>query len=206
MNQRKQNLLNTGNAIVRITTVRSCRKNSSRIWSAVKLSASAKSGPRASHLAPKTIDKQRMRVTSSFLFVRRSTQSYDELLAAVPIRPRPCMMLGMINTSDILSIGENAHACNSSVAGDPSASAANNSSLPSRFLQEAVEVSSLRRTKRIEFRYRSGRRHLCCAAATARPIARAAASRSTRGPASFMSTLSPAASAATDAREREGPL
>ena len=83
-------------------------------------------------LSAEKFDKQKMRVTSSFLFVRHSTHSYDELLAAVPIRPRPCMMLGMINTPDILSIGENAHACKSSVAGDPSASAADNSSLPSR--------------------------------------------------------------------------
>jgi hypothetical protein len=90
-----------------------------------------KSGPRASHLAPKKFDNQKMRVTSSFLFVRCGTQSYDELLAAVPVRPRPCMMLGMINTSDILSISEDARACSSSVAGDPSASAADNSSLPS---------------------------------------------------------------------------
>jgi hypothetical protein len=44
MNQRKQNLVNTGNAIVRITTVSSCRRSSSRIWSAVKLSASARAG------------------------------------------------------------------------------------------------------------------------------------------------------------------
>ena len=84
-------------------------------------------------LSAENTQQAKMRVTSSFLFVRRSTQSYDELLAAVPIRPRPCIMLGMINTSDILSIGENAHACNSSVAGDPSAIAADNSSLPSRF-------------------------------------------------------------------------
>jgi hypothetical protein len=88
---------------------------------------------RASHLAPKKFDNQKKRVASSFLFVRRGTQSYDELRAAVPVRPRPCMMLGMINTSDILSIGENARACTSSVAGDPSTSAAENSSLPSRF-------------------------------------------------------------------------
>jgi len=84
-------------------------------------------------LTAEKFHKQKMRVTSTFLFVRHSTQSHDELLAAVPIRPRPCMMLGMINTSDILSIGENAHACKSSVAGDPSASAADNSSPPSRF-------------------------------------------------------------------------
>ena len=133
MNQLKQNLVNTGNAIVRVTTASSCRRNSSRISSAVKLSASARAGPRASHLAPKKFDNQKLRVTSSFLFVRHSTQSHDELLAAVPIRPRPCMMLEMINTSDILSIGEDVHACNSSVAGDPSASAADNSSPPSRF-------------------------------------------------------------------------
>ena len=91
-----------------------------------------------------------MWVTSSFLFVRRGTQSSDELLAAIPVRPSPCMMLGMINTSDILSIGENARACTLSVAGDPSASAADNSSLPSRFLQGAVEASRLRSIKRIE--------------------------------------------------------
>jgi hypothetical protein len=49
-----------------------------------------------------------------FLFVRRGTQSHDELIATVPLRPRLGMMLGMINTSDIFSIVENASACTSS--------------------------------------------------------------------------------------------
>ena len=43
---------------------------------------------------------------ASFLFVRRGTQSYDGFIAAVPLRPRLSMMLRMINTSDIFSIGE----------------------------------------------------------------------------------------------------
>jgi hypothetical protein len=132
-------------------------------------------------------------VTSSFLFVRRGTRSYDELLAAVPIRPRLCMMLGMINTSDILSISENALRATRLWQVTRARALRTTPRHLRDFLQGAVEVSSLRSIKRIEFRYRSGRRHLCCAAATARPIARAAASRSTRGPASFMSTLSPAA-------------
>ena len=58
-------------------------------------------------------DNQKPRV-ASFLFVRRGTQSYDEFIAGVPLRPRLSMMLGMINTFDIFSIGENASACTSS--------------------------------------------------------------------------------------------
>jgi hypothetical protein len=55
-------------------------------------------------------DNQQPRA-ASFLFARRGTRSYDEFIAGVPLRPRPSMMLGMINTSDIFSIGENASAC-----------------------------------------------------------------------------------------------
>jgi hypothetical protein len=36
----------------------------------------------------------------SFLFAV-GTQSYDEFIAAVPLRPRLSMMLGMIDTFDI---------------------------------------------------------------------------------------------------------
>ena len=62
------------------------------------------------------------------------------------------MMLGMINTSDILSIGEKPRACTSSVADDASAmGAADNSSLSSLFLEGAVEVSRLRSIERMEF-------------------------------------------------------
>jgi hypothetical protein len=69
------------------------------------------SSERAACIAPnaKKIDNRKPRA-ASFLFVRRGTQSYDEFMAAVPLRPRLSMMLGMINTSDILSIGENASA------------------------------------------------------------------------------------------------
>lgn len=38
---------------------------------------------------------------ASFLSVRRGTQSYDEFIAAIPLRLRLSMMLGMINTFDI---------------------------------------------------------------------------------------------------------
>jgi hypothetical protein len=69
------------------------------------------SGLRASPLTPKI---RQSKTAGSFLFVRRGTQSYDEFIAAVPLRPRLSMMLGMINTSDIFSIGENARACTSS--------------------------------------------------------------------------------------------
>jgi hypothetical protein len=51
------------------------------------------------------LDNQKPRA-ASFLFVRRSTQSYDEFIAAVPLRPRLSMMRRMINMSDIFSIGE----------------------------------------------------------------------------------------------------
>src|SRR3982074_2129029 len=66
---------------------------------------------RAARIAPNAekFDNQKPRA-ASFLFVRRGTQSYDEFVAAVPLRPRLSMMLGMINTSDIFSIGENASA------------------------------------------------------------------------------------------------
>ena len=106
--------------------------------------------PRSSPLAPKKFNKQRKRTTSSVLFVRRATQSYDELLAAVPIRPRPCMMLGMINTPDILSIGEK-RMCVQLVCGRrPSASAADNSSPTFAILGRASEVSGLRNIEPIE--------------------------------------------------------
>jgi hypothetical protein len=70
------------------------------------------SGLRALLLTNK-IDNRKPRA-ASFLFVRRGTQSYDKFIAAVPLRPRLSMMLGMINTFDIFSIGENASACISS--------------------------------------------------------------------------------------------
>ena len=73
------------------------------------------SSERAACIAPNAekFDNQKPRA-ASFLFVRRGTQSYDEFVAAVPLRPRLGMMLRMINTSDILSIGENSTACVSS--------------------------------------------------------------------------------------------
>ena len=73
------------------------------------------SSERAACIAPNAekFDNQKPRA-ASFLFVRRGTQSYDEFIAAVPLRPRLSMMLGMINTFDIFSIGENASACTSS--------------------------------------------------------------------------------------------
>jgi len=57
---------------------------------------------------------------ASFLFVRRGTQSYDEFIAAVPLLARLSMMLGMINTSDTFSIGENASASTSAARRTPS--------------------------------------------------------------------------------------
>ena len=69
------------------------------------------SSERAACIAPNAekFDNQKP-WAASFLFVRRGTQAYDEFIAAVPLRPRLSMMLGMINTSDIFSIGENASA------------------------------------------------------------------------------------------------
>jgi hypothetical protein len=67
----------------------------------------------ASPLTPKKSDNQKTQA-ASFLFVRCGTQSYDELIAAVPLRRRLSMMLGMVDTSDIFGIGENASACISS--------------------------------------------------------------------------------------------
>jgi hypothetical protein len=73
------------------------------------------SSERAACIAPNAekFDNQKPRA-ASFLFVRRGTQSYDEFMAGVPLWPRLSMMLGMINTSDIFSIGENASAFTSS--------------------------------------------------------------------------------------------
>jgi hypothetical protein len=56
-------------------------------------------------LAPKKFDNQNPKA-AYFPFVRRGTQSHDELIAAVPLRPRLGMMLGMINTSDIFSMSK----------------------------------------------------------------------------------------------------
>ena len=74
INQRKQNLVNTGTAAARPDNNRmQLPKEFIANLERSEVVRVGKSGPRASHLAPKTIDKQRMRVTSSFLFVRRST-------------------------------------------------------------------------------------------------------------------------------------
>jgi hypothetical protein len=68
------------------------------------------SGLRAFPQPPKTSTIENRGPLLSF-FVRRGIQSYDEFIAAVPLRPRLGMMLRMINTSDIFSIGENSTAC-----------------------------------------------------------------------------------------------
>jgi hypothetical protein len=74
MSQRKQNLVNTGHA--------AARPDNNRMPLPKEFIANLKrrevvrfgqSGPRASPLAPKKFDNQKMWVTSSFLFVRRST-------------------------------------------------------------------------------------------------------------------------------------
>lgn len=73
------------------------------------------SSERAACITPKPkISTIKSRGQLLSFFVRRGTQSHDEFIAAVPFRPRLSMMLGMINTSDIFSIGENACACTSS--------------------------------------------------------------------------------------------
>lgn len=87
----------------------SCR----RAWAAVARRGSSSEQAACIARNVEKFDNQKPRA-ASFLFVRRGTQSYDEFIATVPLRSRLSMMLGMINTFDIFSIGENASACTSS--------------------------------------------------------------------------------------------
>jgi hypothetical protein len=95
----------TGSSAVRTNNeINSCSEPSLRSrWAlAPSIGEVPSSSERAACIAPNAekFDNQKPRA-ASFLFVRRSTQSYDEFIAAVYYSPRLSMMLGMINTSDI---------------------------------------------------------------------------------------------------------
>ena len=98
----------------RIQLQNSCASRDANCGHGIKLTESL-AAPllRASPLTPKNSTIKNRGQLLSFLFAV-GTQSYDEFIAAVPLRPRLSIMLGMIHTSDIFSIGENASACTSS--------------------------------------------------------------------------------------------